>query len=149
VPHQFPATISASRLAALCLAALTVVSCDDSLTAPSVANVVMGSSWTVDTIARTGTGAVAPPAPERFTLLFGTEGRVSVQADCNRCTGGYTVADGSVTIGALACTRAFCPSAPIDTDYVTILIGESAVQRKHGGLVLRSARGEVRFKGSK
>lgn len=137
----------ARHFAALCLAASAAVGCDDALTAPSVVSILTGSSWTVDTIARRGTGAVAPPGAERFTLIFGTEGRVSVQADCNRCSGSYTVADGSVTIGALACTRAFCPSAPIDTDYVAILGGESAVQRTHGGLALQSARGEVRFKG--
>jgi heat shock protein HslJ len=45
----------------------------------------------------------------------------------------------------LASTRAYCASAPIDTDYLTLLSGESTVSISGATLQLSSSRGTLTF----
>ena len=90
-------------------------------------------------------GSVRAPDPDRFTLQFLDQGRLSVLADCNRCNGSYTSDAASLSISGLACTRAFCQTSPFDTDYVTALSGESTVAIAGPVLRLSSARGTLRF----
>lgn len=57
-------------------------------------------------------------APDRYTILFGQDGRVAVRADCNRGTGRYTVTDDRrITISPLALTRAMCPEGSLSDRY--------------------------------
>ena len=66
-----------------------------------------------------GAVVVSPPAGT-FTLRFAEEGRLEVRADCNGCGGTYSLTGGRLSVSPLACTRAFCPSAPFDTEYVQL-----------------------------
>ena len=76
-----------------------------------------GVTWKLESVERDGRPAVAVPDPDRYTLQLDPNGRLSVRADCNTCGGAYTLNDTSLTIGnALACTRAFCGTASLDTD---------------------------------
>jgi heat shock protein HslJ len=82
-----------------------------------------------------------------FTAEFGADGRLSLAADCNRCSAVYEAGDRSLRIGVLACTRAYCAaSAPLDTTYTNLVdsartwsVGED------GRLELTSAAGTLRF----
>ena len=127
--------------------ALTVAACDETATSPVTGptNLVTTSPWKLQWIDRPGTGVVRAQDPERFTLDFDGQGHVLVQADCNRCNGSYSLGVNQVTVGAMACTRAFCPTAPFDTDYVGVLSGDSAVVVSGATLELISSRGTLRF----
>ena len=68
-----------------------------------------------------------------FSTAMGQEigfenGRISLRADCNVCSGLATVSSGAVSIGpVLACTRAACPTMEFASVYVSLLEGEHSV----------------------
>jgi heat shock protein HslJ len=71
---------------------------------------------------------------------------VTVRADCNTCAGTYRADAGSLTIGPqLACTRAACPSAPLDQEYVTALAGATSYVVAGSRLAIFSTGGVLRF----
>ena len=75
------------------------------------------------------------------------DGRTAVGADCNRCNGPASVSGSRLIIGpALACTRAFCQSAPFDGAFLRILTGETTATVVGDTLLLRSERGTLRFR---
>ena len=139
------ACLSFSLLAVPAL--LMLAACDETATAPITGptNLVTTSPWKLQWIDRPGTGVVRAQDSDRFTLDFDGQGHVSVQADCNRCTGSYSLGVNQVTVSAMACTRAFCPTAPFDTDYVGVLSGDSADVVSGATLELISSRGTLRF----
>lgn len=66
-------------------------------------------------------GTVEPDDPARYTLALGTDGKVSMQLDCNRGSGTWKSvpssdgASGSFELGPMAMTRAMCPRGSLDT----------------------------------
>jgi heat shock protein HslJ len=93
-----------------------------------------------------GEAEAMPPAGAPFSLEI-VDGRAQVVADCNRCNGTAMVGTATITAGPLlACTRAFCPSAPFDDRFLRILAGESAAAIDGSALTLRSDRGVLRFR---
>jgi len=51
-----------------------------------------------------------PADPDKYTVEFGADGKVSVQADCNRGAGTWSSPEpSSLRFSALATTRAMCP----------------------------------------
>jgi heat shock protein HslJ len=124
------------------LLALASAGCAVKLTEPSE---ILGTTWHLESLQRANAGGeVRPPAGE-FTLRFTDEGRLEVRADCNGCGGGYTLDRESLRVGPLACTRVFCPSAPFDTDYATLVESATIVQREGDTLVMRGPAGVLRF----
>ena len=76
---------------------------------------------------------------------FTADGRVSLRADCNRCSAAYEATTNSLAVGLMACTRAYCASAPLDTTFAA-LVGQATSWRVvDGGLELRSEAGVLRF----
>lgn len=59
--------------------------------------------------------------PERYTLSFHDDGRLSLRLDCNRGTGRWQATpsasgdSGQLTFGPIAMTRMFCPPPSLDT----------------------------------
>ena len=82
-----------------------------------------------------------------FTAEFGADGRLSLAADCNRCSAVYEAGDRSLRIGVLACTRAYCAaSAPLDTTYTNLVDSARTWSvGPDGRLELTSAAGTLRF----
>jgi heat shock protein HslJ len=80
-----------------------------------------GSRWQLVALASMddAQGTQRPAEPARYTLAFGTDGRATLQLDCNRGSAGWqatpAAADspgrrsGSLQFSALATTRAMCP----------------------------------------
>jgi heat shock protein HslJ len=103
--------------------------------------------WTLAERQLPGEAAVAPPAGSTFTFQV-ADGRAAVKADCNQCGGSATLGAETVTVGpAMACTRAFCTlSAPYDTTFVQMLSGDNQAVVDGETLMLRSARGTLRFR---
>jgi heat shock protein HslJ len=130
-----------TRTAVVASAVLALGCGGASMTGPSE---VVGVTWHLQSLQRAGTVAVSPPAGS-FFLLFADEGRVDVRADCNGCGGTYSLTGGRLSVSPLACTRAFCPSAPFDTQYVQLAEAATTVERHGDALVLRSAAGMLRF----
>jgi heat shock protein HslJ len=105
---------------------------------------VLGRPWRLESVQATNLSETTPP-PGDFTLRFGEDGRLDVRADCNSCGGPYALAGTEVSVGGLACTRVFCPSAPFDTEYVRLIEAATSVEQSDGILTLRSPRGVLVF----
>lgn len=99
---------------------------DETLTGPSA---VQGGVWKLQTLQRAGAATVTTVAqPERYTIEFRADGQLDVKADCNGCSGPYTLSGASLQVGGLVCTRVACPADSIDQAFLAVL--ESA--QTHG-----------------
>ncbi|HEV7500234.1 MAG TPA: META domain-containing protein [Vicinamibacteria bacterium] len=105
-----------------------------------------GSAWKLDSL-RSAAGLVSPVDPSRYTLEFQEAFRVRAQADCNVCTGSYRTATSiQITIGPLACTRAFCGSGSRGDEYVTLLNTTKLYALEGDTLVLSSDEGTLLYR---
>jgi len=66
---------------------------------------------------------VAVGEPEKYTVQFGPDGRVNVQADCNRGSGSYTVNGSLLSLSEIALTRVACPPGSQDAVFLRDLAG--------------------------
>jgi heat shock protein HslJ len=87
---------------ALALSACSTMAAPGPAPAPPSADLV--SNWSIAAI----DGEAIPPS-DAYHLQFGTDGRVSGQAGCNRFSGPYTEVDDAITMGPFAVTRMACP----------------------------------------
>jgi heat shock protein HslJ len=96
--------------------------------ATSVAANIPAGTWRLASLHENGQAEVSIADPGTFTAVFGDDGRVQIKADCNRCVAGYTArSDGSLTVGLMACTRAFCTATtPTDTTFANLVAGAQA-----------------------
>jgi heat shock protein HslJ len=115
-----------------------------SASAPAPLDLV--GSWQLVSATPTGQNAIDAGEPGRFTADFATDGRVSLRADCNRCAGGYTATTGGLTVGPMACTRAYCSSAPLDTTFTMLVSDATAWTVTNGRLELRGDSGVLRLR---
>lgn len=99
--------------------------------------------WRLLRLEKSGGPAVEVKTPDRFTADFGSDGRVELVADCNRCNSGYAASRGSLEVGLMACTRAYCSTAPLDTDFAGLVSGASAWSVEGSRLTLTSAEGTL------
>ena len=105
----------------------------------------LAGNWNLSSIQPAGQAAQATPAGTAYTLTF-ADARLSTRADCNVCSGGFTMSGNTLTAGpALACTRAACPTMAFEAVYTGLLGGTSAVDLSGDTLTLSSARGVLRF----
>lgn len=114
--------------------------------AASQAPAALAGNWELVSLAQTGQAPVRVSSPERFTAAFGDDGRLSLRADCNRCAATYKTQRTGLTVGPMACTRAYCQSAPLDTQYAG-LVGEATTwSSTQGTLQLRCEAGVLNFR---
>lgn len=107
---------------------------------------LVGVSWRLTGLARTGESFVPPPAG-RFGFELSEDGEIHVVADCNRCFGRYSLGDRTLEVdgGLLACTLAACPSGPFDSQYVGLLAGVRTWEAGADELTLAGEEGQLRF----
>ena len=105
-------------LAVILLAVAGMTACDESPTSPSDP---VGEVWRLASIGTGGTGPIVVPESERYTIQFLESGRVAVRADCNTCAGSYVLTGTALSLGALACTRAFCGTTSLDGMFMQAL----------------------------
>lgn len=122
---------------------LVAAACGNAPTAPSD---LIGATWRLVSIERDSGPSTVVTSPERYTLEFLDEGRVAVRADCNRCSGSFTLSGETLSIGTLACTRAFCGSESLDTEFLRGLDGPLTAAREQSRLSLRGAEGMLRLR---
>jgi heat shock protein HslJ len=83
--------------------------------------------------------------PTKYTVDFQVGGDVSIQTDCNRCSGRYFVDGNSLSFGPLACTIAACLPGSFDGQFQVALSTVSSYEIVDGSLFLRYAGGELRL----
>ena len=103
-------------------------------------------AWQLVSLTETNHDSISVGEPQRFTAEFGADGRVSLRADCNRCTGAYTATKGALTVGPMACTRAYCSSAPLDTTFTLLVGGATTWTAEKSSLELRGDSGLLRLR---
>ena len=141
--RRFRALKQLRRLALLCLAALTVLSCTDGVTGPSD---VVGGEWRLASMRLAGgTSTFVPEQPGRFTVEFKTDGFIGVRADCNSCGGGYTLAPGTLAVTPLACTRAYCGDTSLDPRYPGYVSGARSWETSDGRLIITADDATLSF----
>src|SRR5262249_28019864 len=102
--------------------------------------------WQLVTLTESGRPSVGVAEPQRFTASFGADGLVALRADCNRCSGTYSAGGARLTVGPMACTRAYCSSAPLDTTFASLVQGATTWTAANGGLELRSDAGVLKLR---
>ena len=99
-----------------------------------------GTNWTFVSI-----GGV-PVAADRPTTLAFEADRLSGSAGCNRFSGGYSAADGTLTAGPLAATRMACPGAGMTQENAFFALMRSPVSLSFptdGTLILTGSDGQT------
>ena len=151
-----PEMTNTSGLACLFVfVAVLSVACANSPTTPTSPSSSNGSSsltadqvsgtWTLTSIQSANQPSQPVPTGATYSLTL-ANGRLSTRADCNTCTGAFTLTGLTLsTSTVLACTRAACTTAAFEQAYTSILAGDSAVSLADGALVLDSPRGTLRF----
>ena len=82
--------------------------------APSSSALTSQGAWRLST-ASAADGAALLPAGSDYRLQF-VDDRISVFGGCNRMSGRYTVADGTLRVQTLAATRMACPEPRMQND---------------------------------
>jgi heat shock protein HslJ len=102
----------------LVMLTLGAIACDENPVGPSgISNV----TWKLESIERVGNPTITIPNPDQYTIRLEDNGQASLRADCNNCNGRYSLEGSSISISALACTRAFCSLASFDGNYTAAL----------------------------
>jgi heat shock protein HslJ len=111
----------------------------------ATASGLVGPVWKLTTFEAQGAAPVSVLVPDNFTAQFG-DGRVEVRADCNRCGGGYSATESTLSVGPMACTLAACPNAPLDTQFAGALQAAQSYTVTGSKLVVVSERSRLTFK---
>ncbi len=113
--------------------------------ATTIAAEVVPGVLKLQSLTRADATTVTISDPQQFTLEFLDNNRVAVKADCNRASGSFTLNGTTLTIGPMAVTKAYCGSASLDGEFLSLLGGETVATVSTTSLVLSSARGALRF----
>ena len=129
--------------AVLVVSTFFIAGCGGSvLTGPSA---VTGAPWKLQSIETLAGGLVGLSRPDNYTLEFADASRLSVKADCNTCSGTYSLSGASLSVGALACTKAFCGAASSDTAFLEVLSNATSIGVRGIELSIDSSRGTLRL----
>jgi heat shock protein HslJ len=126
----------------LAASAIGLASCGHDATGPST---IPSGTWKLGTLQRVDWSVVTIEDPSRFTAEFGSDGQLAVRADCNRCGASYQSAGGTLSVGLMACTLAYCPSAPLDSEYAGLLQGAQSYDSSGETLTVRGPGGTLHF----
>jgi heat shock protein HslJ len=134
------------RFAILGLMVGLFLACDETApTAPSRPD-LLDRTWRLQSIRRVDGTTVAVPMPDRFTMEFTPNGRLNMRADCNTCSGTYQLNGTELSTGALACTRAFCGSDSLDTEFLRVFQSSATMVAADGALFVSRANTQLTFR---
>jgi heat shock protein HslJ len=116
------------------LAALTLIlnGCDEALTAPTRTDLT--GRWQLSSLQP----AHSPPLAPRPGTVVGIEfmdDRISVQSDCNTCSGRYTMSGTSLVFSPMACTRRACLEGSIEGPFLQLLSTASSATTVPGRIL--------------
>jgi heat shock protein HslJ len=133
-----------ARLGLLVAIALFAAACgDDDLTSPSA---VIGGVWKLQSLEIPGRGLVQVPVPANYTVEFKEGGLLAIKADCNSCSGTYSISGESMKISASACTAAYCGTASLDTAFLAVLNNSNTFEVSGSDLTINSPQGIAHLK---
>jgi heat shock protein HslJ len=132
-----------SRIVVLGLLAVGLAGCE-SVAGPSATD--LQGHWQLVSLQEPGQPQVAAPAGATFSADFGSDGRVSLVADCNRCNSSYVAGGATLQVGNMACTRAYCTTAPLDTRFAALVQSAQAWRVGSDELELSSPEGTLRLR---
>ncbi|MEO4040828.1 META domain-containing protein [Hoeflea sp. CAU 1731] len=95
-----------------------------------------GTSWRLVEIQSMNDTVDRPENPSRYTLEFQADGRVAIEADCNRGAGAWTDDGGQLVFGPIASTKAMCPPGSISEKYLAQFQWVRSYVMKDGHLFL-------------
>jgi heat shock protein HslJ len=102
---------------------------------PAITNV----TWKLHSLQRSNFPKIDIQNPERFTVSFDDDGRAAIRADCNRCVATYELAGQDLRLRGPACTRAYCGSDSLDTEYIRGLTSSPVFSAAQGVLTIESS----------
>jgi heat shock protein HslJ len=102
----------------------------------------LAGRWKLVRVEKAGQDAIDVEYSDRFTAEFSAS-RVTLTADCNVCTGAYTATPDTLSVGPMACTRAYCPSAPLDSDFAMLVSDAERWSVAGSHLTLSSPKGTL------
>jgi heat shock protein HslJ len=114
--------------------------------APLSPSAVVGDTWRLVSLQRAGAAAIAVDNPERYTVMFGDDGRLSVKSDCNSCRSSYALSGSALMVQALACTKAYCGTASLDTPFTSALSQAQTVSRNGEVMTIQGEGAIARFR---
>lgn len=124
----------------------TTVTAGEAMTATKSAD-LSGEVW--QWLGTTGgtAKAVTPKFPEKYTLAFLLDGKVTLRADCNRGGGTYQIDGAKLTIDAATLTRKACPQGSLGNRFVHDLNAVASRTMTDGNLVLtlKAGAGDMKF----
>lgn len=101
---------------------------------------IAGTSWSL--IELGGSVIDRGSDPDRFSLVIGTDGRISGKGDCNRYFGEYTIEkDNKIKFGRVGSTMMFCPDQDAENKFFAIF--NEADRYKMDGDFLMLMKGET------
>jgi heat shock protein HslJ len=124
--------------------AITLAGCAGDATRVTNPSPLDGTAWRLSRLERADHTVVTITDPDRYTLSFAGS-RLSIRSDCNRCSGTYQLTSAVFTVGPLACTKAFCGEASLDSEYSTMVSDARSLQLDDDALVVRPPRGTLRY----
>ena len=87
---------------------------------------LQGVTWQWTSVTNPSTNKTTKvPAPEKYTLIFNSDGSLAGEADCSSFDGTYSQEAGGITIKLGDTTKAFCGKDSLAFQY-TVLLGNVA-----------------------
>jgi heat shock protein HslJ len=99
--------------------------------------------WRLQRLQKSDQTIVQVQEPDRFVADFAADGKVQLVADCNRCSAGYSAGASALSVSPMACTRAYCQSSPLDTDFAQLVSAATTWSVGADQLTLRSPEGSL------
>ncbi len=114
---------------------------------PKEAKWLVGITWYWRGTLMTDGSQFVPDDPRRYTVLFSRDARVAIRADCNRGAGKYVLDGRTLTMSALALTKAGCPPGSLERRFVAQLNDAGSLFRRRDVLHLeiKYDSGTMRF----
>ncbi len=82
-------------------------------------NTLSGTSWQLVKFQGPDERTFAPDDKSKYTITFGSTGRVTVRVDCNRGSSTWKIAKGELQFGSWSRTNAKCGSGSLHDQIVT------------------------------
>lgn len=130
-------------LLALALVPMAALQCHPRAAAPAAQGTAAprvalgGTSWTLVQFQSMDDTVLKPDATATYSLTFDKDGRLRVQADCNRGQGTWLSSDNvSLELGPIALTRAMCRPSPLQDRFVRDLAYVRSYVMRDGNLHL-------------
>ena len=115
---------------------------------PTAGDDITDITWQWASLVETAPAAQSVvPDPENYTLTLGSDGVLSIKADCNGVGGSYTLEGESLTIELGPSTTAFCGEQSLDVQYLELLgsVASHTVEDGRLMLVLKDGAGQMTF----